>query len=31
MQKKRMKFLELGDVWWWESNRQIPIHLFLKA
>ena len=28
---KRMKFLELGDVWWWESNRQIPIHLFLKA
>ena len=24
------KFLELGDVWWWESNRQIPIHLFLK-
>ena len=29
--EKRMKFLELGDVWWWESNRQIPIHLFLKA
>jgi len=27
---KRLKFLELGDVWWWESNRQIPIHLFLK-
>ena len=24
------KFLELGDVWWGESNRQIPIHLFLK-
>ena len=24
------KFLELGDVWWWESNRQIPINLFLK-
>lgn len=24
------KFLELGDVWWWESNRIIPIHLFLK-
>ena len=28
---KSLKFLELGDVWWWESNRQIPIHLFLKA
>lgn len=23
-------FLELGDVWWWESNRMIPINLFLK-
>jgi hypothetical protein len=22
--------LELGDVWWWESNRMIPINLFLK-
>ncbi len=26
----RAKFLELGDTWWWESNRAIPIHLFLK-
>ena len=24
------KFLELGEVWWWESNRLIPINLFLK-
>jgi hypothetical protein len=24
------KFLELGDIWWWESNRMIPINLFLK-
>ena len=24
------KFLELGDIWWWESNRLIPINLFLK-
>ena len=23
-------FLELGDTWWWESNRQIPINIFLK-
>ena len=24
------KFLSLGDIWWWESNRLIPINLFLK-
>lgn len=23
-------FLDLGDQWWWESNRLIPINLFLK-
>ena len=23
-------FLELGDNWWWESNRLIPINIFLK-
>ena len=22
--------LELGEVWWWESNRMIPINIFLK-
>lgn len=26
----KTKFLELGDIWWWESNRLIPINLFLK-
>jgi hypothetical protein len=26
----KVKFLELGDIWWWESNRTIPINLFLK-
>lgn len=25
------KFLELGEIWWWESNRLIPINLFLKS
>jgi len=25
------KFLSLGEIWWWESNRLIPINLFLKA
>jgi len=29
-QEIKNKFLELGDVWWWESNRLIPINLFLK-
>ena len=24
------KFLELGEVWWWESNRMFPINIFLK-
>lgn len=23
-------FLDLGETWWWESNRTIPINLFLK-
>jgi|TARA_B100001094_G_scaffold208781_1_gene202720 hypothetical protein len=23
-------FLELGEAWWWESNRLIPINIFLK-
>ena len=27
----RTKFLELGDVWWWESNHSIPINIFLKS
>ena len=27
--KKRI--LELGEIWWWESNRNIPINIFLKA
>ena len=27
---EKEKFLELGDIWWWESNRKIPINIFLK-
>lgn len=23
-------FLEMGEIWWWESNRKIPINIFLK-
>jgi hypothetical protein len=29
-QVMRDRFLELGDVWWWESNRLVPINMFLK-
>ncbi len=27
----REKFLELGEIWWWESNRLIPINMFLRV
>ena len=26
----RNTFLEMGEIWWWESNRKIPINIFLK-
>ena len=26
----KAKFVELGEVWWWESNRMIPINIFLQ-
>jgi hypothetical protein len=26
----KKKFIELANVWWWESNRSIPINIFLK-
>jgi hypothetical protein len=28
--EERSLFLELGEIWWWESNRQIPINIFLR-
>jgi hypothetical protein len=27
---ERKQLLEMGDVWWWESNRMIPINIFLR-
>jgi hypothetical protein len=27
----KKRFLELANVWWWESNRSIPINIFLKG
>ena len=25
----KARFIALGETWWWESNRQIPINIFL--
>jgi len=29
-QSDKMLFLELAGIWWWESNRSIPINIFLR-
>lgn len=29
LETKRL-FLELANTWWWESNRSVPINIFLK-
>jgi hypothetical protein len=26
----KRRFLEQADIWWWESNRLIPINIFMK-
>lgn len=28
--EEKKTFLEMGETWWWESNRLIPISIFLK-
>jgi hypothetical protein len=28
--EERTLFLEIGEVWWWESNRQFPISIFCR-
>jgi hypothetical protein len=25
----KAEFLECGELWWWESNRQLPVNLFI--
>ena len=30
-QALKQRFLEFAAVWWWESNRTIPINIFLKT
>jgi hypothetical protein len=27
----KRRFLELANIWWWESNRSVPINIFLKS
>lgn len=29
-QESKLLFLELANTWWWESNRSIPINIFLR-
>jgi uncharacterized protein YqgQ len=29
--EQKQQFLELAEMWWWESNRLIPINVFLKT
>jgi len=29
-QEEKQLLLDLGEIWWWESNRMIPINIFLR-
>ena len=29
--EEKKTFLELGETWWWESNRLLPINIFLQG
>jgi len=31
MPQDKMKFLKCGETWWYESNRKLPINIFLKG
>jgi hypothetical protein len=28
--EEKSALIDLGEIWWWESNRQIPINIFLR-
>lgn len=28
---QKQRFLDLANTWWWESNRSIPINIFLRG
>ena len=27
----KIQYLELANTWWWESNRSVPINIFLRG
>jgi len=29
--EEKKVFLEFGEIWWWESNRLLPINIFLQG
>ena len=29
--EEKVIFLELGEIWWWESNRLLPVNIFLQG
>jgi hypothetical protein len=31
MPQDKMRFLKCGEIWWHESNRKLPINIFLKG
>ncbi len=31
MPQDKMHFLKCGEIWWYESNRKLPINIFLKG
>lgn len=28
--EEKTNLLEIGEIWWWESNRQVPINIFCR-
>ena len=30
-EEEKKLFLELGEAWWWESNRKLPINIFMPG
>jgi hypothetical protein len=28
--EEKAEFLQIGEIWWWESNRQFPINIFCR-
>ena len=29
--EEKSAFLEIGEIWWWESNRTFPINIFCRV